>query len=69
MTFGNILRVLYKTYKVDAHFIAQKLHVDDSDVKDWEMGISKPTHHQIEDLSAMFAIPEKTLTDSLADSN
>jgi DNA-binding transcriptional regulator YiaG len=61
MTFAKILSAVYHTYNYDSVKLANKLHVSLSEVKQWESGEKYPNSHQLDDFSAMFAIPLATL--------
>lgn len=68
MTFPSILKALYKTYSIDACFIADHLSIPDEEVEAWEKEESLPAPKQVEKLSAMFAVPEKTLQSAIEES-
>ena len=53
------------TYHVDFCYVADHIGVDDEEVLRWERGQSKPDEHALHHFSEMFAIPMKTLLESL----
>ena len=65
MTFVTILKAVYSTYHVDFCYVADHIGVDDEEVLRWEKGESKPDEHALHHFSEMFAIPMKTLLESL----
>lgn len=65
MTFQSILKAIYKAYNVDSCFVADNMGIDDEVVQSWEQGESVPDEKQLEKFSEMFAIPLKTLEESI----
>lgn len=65
MTLSTILLSLYRTYHIDACFIADHLHLPDETVVSWEEGKAFPDEEQTKKLSAMFAVPLKTLDEAI----
>lgn len=67
MTFSTILLSLYRTYSIDACFLADHLHLPDETVVLWEQGKAFPDEEQTKKLAAMFALPLKTLQQAIAE--
>ena len=64
MTFSKIIKALCREYHIDRHTLHHKLSVDEGTIDSWEKGEAFPNEKQLEDISAMFAVPIKTLKES-----
>lgn len=64
MTFSKILKAVEREYSLTDHDLHHKLNVSEETILSWKEGRSFPDRHALEDFSAMFAIPLKTLVDS-----
>lgn len=65
MTFQTILKAIYKAYNVDFCYVADNIGIDDEIVQSWEEGKSLPTKEELKKFSDLFAVPLKTLEDSI----
>lgn len=65
MSFQTILKAIYKAYNVDFCYVADNIGIDDEIVQSWENGESIPDEKQLEKFSELFAVPLKTLKESI----
>lgn len=65
MKFVEILQAIYDTYNVDACYVADNLQIEDDVVLKWETTELVPSDEELKKFSELFAIPLKTLQNSL----
>lgn len=69
MTFSSILKAVEAAYGLNDHALHHKLSVSEETIRAWKEGLSYPDEETLSLLSEMFALPLKTLKDSLPSEN